>query len=364
MKKILLGIIALHVFIACHSQQISNAYKIEGTIKGAKNGDYIFLTHERKRDSIKITNEKFTFSYMLEFPGIVFLIPQEGGLVLRMFVEPGDVKVTGKAGELAKSTLEGNGIKEWNYYRNFSKPYEEKASIARDKMVNREQLTEEDIAAMNLAKTKDREAMIETIKTRPDSPLSGFLLSTYFTAQSDYSIGKELYNGLGEKGKQSPYAIQYKASLEQQGKLEGSKGNPAAAFTLTDKDGKNISLSDYKGKYVVLDFWGSWCGPCRRSHPHLVEMYNKYKDKNFDMIGLANEKTDNPEKWLDAIKVDGLIWKQANLKTNEEGQSVLKNYNVKAFPTKILVDPNGNIVSFYVGDTKDIDDKLKEIFGE
>jgi thiol-disulfide isomerase/thioredoxin len=360
---------ALCAIIACSQsnsdQKTNNAYRIEGTLIGAKDGDIILLMRGRQRDSIKITNEKFMFNFTMEHPDMISLFPLEGGIILRMFVEPGEVKVMGEVGALAGATLRGDGVKNWVYYTSKTRGYDEADRAARLKMSRNEQLTDEDMAAIRTAQAKGREARIETIRTRPDSPLSGFLLNYHFVNQREYALGKELYDGLSEKGKASFYAQLFKTTSDKQGQLEHSRGKQAPAFTLTDKNGKNISLSDYKGKYLLLDFWGSWCNPCRRSHPHLVELYNKYKGKNFDIIGLANERDTIGERWRQAIKDDKLTWKQANLTANKTGKAVLNSYNVNAFPTKFLIDPKGEIMNFYVGSGGTVlDDKLKEIFGK
>jgi peroxiredoxin/flagellar biosynthesis regulator FlaF len=142
-------------------------------------------------------------------------------------------------------------------------------------------------------------------------------------------------------------------------------GNPAPLFTKTDKDGNKISLADYRGKWVLIDFWGTWCGPCRQSHPHLVEQYETYSPKGMVFINIAQENTKANgwrEKWVAAIEKDGLVW--TNIADDEfpaEG-SVIAAYQIAAYPTKVIVDPHGNIAGIYPGGN--VDAKLKEIFGE
>lgn len=137
-------------------------------------------------------------------------------------------------------------------------------------------------------------------------------------------------------------------------------GTEAPAFTQLDIDGNEVSLSDFKGKYIILEFWGSWCVHCRKSHPHLVELYEKYKGKNFDIISLA--ANDKREAWLKAIKEDKLLWSQINLAENKAKQDVAKLYGIKAYPTKILIDPKGVIVAYCTNNMDDIDNKLKQVF--
>jgi thiol-disulfide isomerase/thioredoxin len=139
---------------------------------------------------------------------------------------------------------------------------------------------------------------------------------------------------------------------------------PAPDFEKQDKDGKIIKLSDYKGKYVLMDFWGSWCGPCRISHPHLAGLYKEYACRGLQFIGIAQENTDDGKDWLEALKKDGLIWPQILNNAGIDKVNVVSLYNITAFPTKILIGPDGKIAGRYTGtELDDLDTKLAEIFG-
>jgi thiol-disulfide isomerase/thioredoxin len=127
----------------------------------------------------------------------------------------------------------------------------------------------------------------------------------------------------------------------------------AFASAKNDMNGKAVDLNALKGHYVLLDFWGSWCRPCRASHPHLKELYEKYKDKGFEIVGIATEhaktKEDCIRLWKTAIAEDGLTWLQVLNNENRQKFDAVKEYGVTAFPTKILLDPDGNIIGRYVG---------------
>jgi peroxiredoxin len=124
---------------------------------------------------------------------------------------------------------------------------------------------------------------------------------------------------------------------------EISKVNMEAPdFTLPDPNGKMISLKSFRGKYVLVDFWASWCGPCRQENPTVVAAFNRFKDKNFTVLGVSLD--DNKAKWLKAIQDDKLTWTHvSDLKQWES--IVVPMYQIQGIPFNVLVDPNGKVIA-------------------
>lgn len=116
----------------------------------------------------------------------------------------------------------------------------------------------------------------------------------------------------------------------------------SAEFTLPDVNGKPVSLSSFKGKYVLVDFWASWCAPCRQENPNIVKTYNQFKDKNFTILGVSLDK--DKSAWQDAIKNDGLVWTHVSDLKFWESQ-VVQQFRISSIPYNFLVDPNGNIIA-------------------
>ena len=221
-----------------------------------------------------------------------------------------------------------------------------------------------------------RDARNQFIRKNPNSTLSLIFLAPSFGVSfgelEQLDEFEALFNTLGKKMRESERGqriigfIEWnRESIERRDIL--TPGNLAPAWTKKDKHGNSISLSDFLGQYVLLDFWGSWCGPCRASHPKLVQLHRKYSPLGLVFIHIAQENSRNAEEnranWLRAIEEDGLTWTQILNNEGREEYDVVRLYNIPGFPTKILIAPDGKIVAVWVGASPDLEEKLKEIFG-
>ena len=145
---------------------------------------------------------------------------------------------------------------------------------------------------------------------------------------------------------------------------KGAVGSMASGFKTTDINGKLLDLKEFRGKYILLDFWASWCIPCRKSNPHLIVLYHKYSAKGFDIIGISDDDQ-RQAKWKNAVKQDSTnIWHQVlrgaaaiTDKDTANPNDLHQLYNIQSLPVKILIDPAGKIIGRY-GDNDTTDDDL------
>ena len=203
------------------------------------------------------------------------------------------------------------------------------------------------------------------VKNHPNAFVAVFLLTRM---ENLYTAGDFIstWNSLSNKYKNHPAAERIKDYIK---KISATPdGSNAIDFQKVDVNGKDVRLSDFKGKTVLLDFWGSWCGPCRASNPHLKKLYEKYQSKGFEIIAIAQEQkkllSEARTTWLKAIEEDGLIY--INVLNNDgiEKQNLVRDYNIMAFPTKILISNEGKILMRITSSaTDDIDHALEKIYG-
>lgn len=144
------------------------------------------------------------------------------------------------------------------------------------------------------------------------------------------------------QGQAPTISIEPSSSISDSESELKSSGPEAPDFTLTTPEGKTVKLSDFRGKYVMLDFWASWCPPCRAANPNLVRVYEHFKDKNFTILGISLDKS--KDSWMQAIAADKLNWTHVSELKGWRGK-VSNLYQVNAIPASFIIDPSGKIIA-------------------
>lgn len=197
------------------------------------------------------------------------------------------------------------------------------------------------------------------IEENPNSYVSLMALGTY-TYTAEYQDAALLYKGLSEKIKETVRGKRFAIKLQQLKAVQ--LGAEAPEFTAADTSGNMISLSSFRGNYVLIDFWASWCGPCRYENPNLVKAFKRYKNNKFTILGVSLDQPNGRARWLAAIAKDGLTWPQVS-ELKFWDSAVAHLYGVDAIPQNFLIDPDGKIIAKHLrGD--DLENKLEELFGK
>lgn len=201
---------------------------------------------------------------------------------------------------------------------------------------------------------------LDYVQKNPNQYMAVMAFNSAVGKEFDAIAMEKVFLGINEKLRNTYLGKEVAARIASVKKTQ--EGVEAPEFAQPDTEGKMVKLSDYRGKYVLVDFWASWCAPCRRENPNLVKAYAQYKDKGFEILGVSMDKAADKAKWLKAIEDDKLTWKQVgDLKGWDNEAGVL--YEVTAIPMNFLIDPNGKIVGKYLRG-EELDKKLEEIFAK
>jgi len=362
MKKILLSAMLL----APAALMAQSDFTLKGSTKAVANGNKIYLVFaengQRLVDSTIVNNGAFEFKGKVTTPvmGNVFnkVNPYVKGANTKnldytaLYIEPGNITLN-SADSLKSSVAGGTPVNIDNAKLNASlKTFTDKEKALNDEYAKYTKEQKEDDAVMDVLmakfdaiKVQKTPVYLKFIKENPKSYISLMQLGALASDDKLTADVEKLYAALSPELKATKTGQAIPATIEATKKT--AVGVMAMDFTQNDPDGKPVKLSDFKGKYVLVDFWAAWCGPCRQENPNVVEAFQKFKDKNFTVLGISLDggtTRTTKEQWLKAVEDDKLTWTQVS---DLQGWSnaVSSAWGIRSIPANFLIDPTGKIVA-------------------
>jgi len=374
MKRIQLIILVILCPFVMSAQNV--AYKVSGRLqefKQAPGGKAFLIFYNGNKtitDSTLVNDGQFTFQGTIsDYSSAQLILDHSGnGLrkaqdIIQIYLEKGLITVLGKD-SLKSAKVSGAVINKQNArYKELLKANSENLKSISDKWskiipkdTSMRKLNDQLAAAYQKEVLAREQLNIQFVKENTDAEISADILSRVAGPMIKVEKIEPLYNSLSEKVRKTRTGVK----LGQDLALTKATyiGSLSPAFAKDDINGKLIQLTDLKGKYVLIDFWASWCTPCRAENPYVIKAYNQFKGKGFEVLGISLDK--DKTAWLKAVKDDALPYIQI-LDEAATGERIADKYAVKAIPQNFLVDPSGKIIARNLrGD--DLDKELKKIF--
>lgn len=364
MKMSTIGkVLAVLLFPVISMAQDEKQFKIEGKLVNmTKQPDKILLYYPYREqnymDSVDVKGDKYKFEGMISGPvraDMYVRYKNSDGKnnmstdVMTVFLEPGTINIVNN-GTLANATVTGSKANdEFKKIRDAAVPFQNQvAPLMEQYKTYTQEKNKEGQAQVSKQINAIKKTMMDDIygnyvKQNPNSPIALFAL--------------QQYEGVNIKNPNEATKLFWTLPADVQASRDGQKfqqlirmakmapvGSAAPDFVQNDTLGNPVSLSSYRGNYVLIDFWASWCGPCRAENPGLVALYDKYHGKGFNVLGVSLDKPGEMDNWLEAIDKDKLPWKNVS-DLQFWNNAAAKKYGIVSAPQNFLIDPNGKIVA-------------------
>ncbi len=351
MKKIIVFVLAVSFIWACSTPvKEETGFKIDGTITGYTDS-MIFLKKRESGewltlDSAKVTDGKFQLKGKIEQPELSYLFNSKDQFISELFLENSDITVQINMDDMRNPKIQGSKAQD------DLNAYKDEVKVFNDKLEDLYKQYKEAQKEGNQELLKEIDSTYYAIEDEKTAFTKSYIGSNNKSVAVPYILYRELSYSLEVEELDSLFKLldttlassPYYKILDDRIKVlyNVAVGKPAPDFTLNDTTGNPVSLSQFKGKYLLIDFWAAWCRPCRAENPNNVKLYADYKDKGFEILGVSFDN--NREDWVKAIKKDGLTWTQvSDLKGWNSAAGKL--YGVSAIPHTVLLDKEGIIIA-------------------
>jgi len=380
MKKI---VTSIFLALSCLGTVLAQGHHFQLTMKGkqfpAKSKIFVRYIVDRKLtiDSVNLgPNEVIYKGEIIEPTQVMLFYSKDGASFfnrkgkpmerLTFYVDPmeANTQIDIKS-PFESSQVRGGKLQiAYRQYQDELKPYEKQLVDQQSKRADLYQAKNRDESALNQIaleiekiEAQRKNAQRNFITDNPGNYFS--LLALQEVASYDDNVGttEPMFLRLSSSLKQTAIGQKLEKDIELAKKL--GIGQPALDFVQMTPEGKEMKLSDFKGKYLLLDFWASWCGPCRAENPNLVKAYQKFKGPKFEILGVSLDKPGKKDNWIKAIEQDGLTWPQVSDLNGWQNQAA-QLYGIQAIPQNYLISPEGKIVGINLKGIKLIE-KLEEL---
>lgn len=355
MKKMLFALLASVLISAAvfaqNGSMAAGSLIIKGKVVGITNGSVSVTTEvfsQKKTFDAPIANGRFEVKITQPSPTLYSLVIKEDptGRLL-FFADNGIIQIDVVKGSMSNAKVSGSiSNKEFAQYNSMVEAYDGLLNRIKEVYANLDEagalLPKQDSleSIFNITSQKKDSSIQSWVRLHSQSFVSPLVMILNYGNDGNPVMMRPMFDSFSEAVKKSYYGNFLESVLIRKEGLD--VGKKAPNFSQTDTLGNSVSLESFKGKYVLVDFWASWCGPCRQENPNLVRTYEKFKSRNFEILGVSLDN--NKDKWLQAIKDDQLNWPHvSDLKYWKNEVAV--QYGVQSIPANFLLDKEGNIIA-------------------